>query len=268
MKDEITGYLFKEYGEYVHSLTISRLVKGLHFTAVQLSDGSCGLAASEYTENAQHIHPHQRFYGAFAPGTFRGSRVSELLKFEEDARVSEAVKVAVINAVSSGIGYGESAQVHYADTLDVLDLTGKKNITIVGAFHNYIRRLTESGHELKVVELSKEALHPEHLRYFVAYSDSAPVLGQSDIVIMTGSSLVNRTFEHLLGMCGAQTQKVLAGPTGGMLPGFLFAKGIDIIGATSITDAEKMFSIIEEGGSGYHLFEACARKVCIVKKQI
>lgn len=268
MKGEIIDYLFNKHCEYVNSLTIKRLLKGLHFTAVQLSNGSCGLAASEYTENAQHIHPHQRFYGAFAPGTFRGSRVSELLKFEEDARVSEAVKVAVINAVSSGIGYGESAQIHYTDTLDVLDLSGKKNITIVGAFQNYIKRLSESGHELKVVELSKESLHPEHLRFFVAYSDSAAVLAHSDIVIMTGSSLVNCTFEHLLGMCGEQTQKVLAGPTGGMLPGFLFAKGIDIIGATSITDAERMFSIIEEGGSGYHLFEQCARKVCIVKKQI
>jgi len=263
MTEEIIKHLMKEHGSILSSLTIGRLVIGKNFTAVQLSDGSCGLAGSEYTDRSQNIHPHERFFGNFASGNFRGAGVTELLNFNEDTRIAETVKIAVINAVSSAIGNEVYPVVRNTDTLDVLDLSGKKKITIVGAFHNYIKRLLQTNHELKVVELTLEALRSEHAHLFVPFSDSAEVLAQSDIVIMTGSSFVNRTFERLVGMCGANTFKVLIGPTGGMLPEFLFAKGIDVIGTTKIKDADLMFRIIEEGGSGFHLFEKSAEKICI-----
>jgi hypothetical protein len=41
-----------------------------------------------------------------------------------------------------------------------------------------------------------------------------------------------------------------------------------MIGASRITRPEILFEIVGEGGTGYHLFEYCAQKICILKENI
>ncbi|MBK7711175.1 MAG: hypothetical protein IPJ37_09670 [Bacteroidales bacterium] len=45
----------------------------------------------------------------------------------------------------------------------------------------------------------------------------------------------------------------------------MFENKVNIIGAVRITKPEVLFNIVSEGGTGYHLFEYCAQKICILK---
>ena len=49
------------------------------------------------------------------------------------------------------------------------------------------------------------------------------------------------------------------------MPDILFENKVSIIGAVKITKPEILFDIVGEGGKGFHLFEYCAKKICILK---
>lgn len=267
--EDVVLYLNSHYEQRLKRLTVRRLLTGRNFTAVQLSDGTCGLAGNDFHPGKMMDHPKERLLGKFAPGNIQGSVIYELLNFNDDARIPVAVKVAVINAVSSGLLTQNQYQiVEDTDTLDLLNLSGKKNITIVGAFHNYIQKLQNTDHDVRVVELREKALNEEQLPLYVPYADSKDILSDSDIVLITGSSVINKTLDHLLSMCSEKSVIALVGPSGGMIPDMLFSRGVDIIGTTRITDPDEMFVIIGEGGSGYHLFGKCAKKICVINDKI
>ncbi|NLA50007.1 MAG: Fis family transcriptional regulator, partial [Bacteroidales bacterium] len=42
--------------------------------------------------------------------------------------------------------------------------------------------------------------------------------------------------------------------------------GVSIVGGIRITRPEIVFNIVSEGGLGYHLFEYCAAKICILRE--
>ncbi len=262
---ETIHYLLENQENRLKELTITKLVMGKQFTAVMLSDGSCGLAAAEIPEKTQCSHGKIRIHGEFAPGNFKGNTVYKLFSYEDnDCRISFSVKLAVINAISEKeISNGKYHIVKHKDTLEVLDIGSLSKVTVVGAFHSYIKKLAETGCILKVLELNEDALSDEHKHFFVPVHQAESILSESDIVIITGSTLVNETLDDLLGMIKNNAQIAVIGPSSSLFPDVLFDRGVTIIGATVISDKETMFRIISEGGSGYHLFEKCAYKICI-----
>jgi uncharacterized protein (DUF4213/DUF364 family) len=113
--------------------------------------------------------------------------------------------------------------------------------------------------------MNESALPPEYRKYFVPADAYKTIVPESDIVIITGQTLVNSTIDDLLDAVNPGSQVIVTGPSGSILPDILFRNGVSIIGAVRITDPELLFDVAGEGGTGYHLFEYCARKICIVK---
>ena len=91
-----------------------------------------------------------------------------------------------------------------------------------------------------VYEQSREVLILERNPRPGDYPDSACdfLLPQCDVVIMTASTLVNKTLPHLLSLC-ENACTILAGPSCPMCPGLL-ELGIDRIAGLVITDAQGM----------------------------
>ena len=82
------------------------------------------------------------------------------------------------------------------------------------------------------------------------YPDSACdwLLPRCDIVIITGSSLINKTLPHLLDLCrGAYT--ILTGPSVPLCPALL-EQGIDRIAGMVVTDPEGMKNSVLSGQRG------------------
>ena len=87
------------------------------------------------------------------------------------------------------------------------------------------------------------------------YPDSACdlLLPQCDIVLITGSSLVNKTLPHLLELC-ENAVTILTGPTVPMCPALLDF-GLDRISGLVIDDREKLRRRVAEGLHGTPYFE-------------
>jgi uncharacterized protein len=190
--------LLTDYKHQFRGITLERLVLGRNFTAVLLSNGSCGMAGAETNDKTHNKH-HNRILGHFAPGNISGSNVEDILTYNKDNRIPFSVKLAIINALSSSILNDEDFIIHEnCDPYDLLHVCAEDTLTIVGAFRNYIKKAIATGCRLHVLELNKEAMPPEHEDVFVSEQEAEIVLQQSNKIIITGSSLVNNTLPSLL----------------------------------------------------------------------
>jgi uncharacterized protein (DUF4213/DUF364 family) len=260
-------FLKTHYGNRLEGLTISDVRIGRCLTAVRLSDNSTGVSATLFDDHSR-CAKSDRDFGDFSPMKIRGEKVSNLIETEKKSDSILTLKIAALNAISSAIiSSGKYKILENTDPIDLIDLTPGKTITIVGAFHSYIQKVASSNNRLYVLELNEKALMPEQRQYYVPANEYKNVLPDSDIVIITGLTLVNNTIDGLLSAIGKKTEVVVTGPSGSIIPDILFENNVSIIGAARITDPETLFDLVGEGGTGYHLFKYCARKICIIRCQ-
>ena len=143
-------------------------------------------------------------------------------------------------------GFGMAAVNAFYNTPDKLDQLGAYE-----PFDNHCtdgvdlkdKRIGVIGHlnmPSSVYEQAKEVLILERNPRPGDYPDSACdfLLPQCDVVIMTASTLVNKTLPHLLDLC-KNAYTILAGPSCPMCPDLL-ELGIDRIAGLVITDVDGM----------------------------
>lgn len=241
---------------------------GVFLTAVKLSNGAYGLASTQVNRRPDGYR-NKRDLGPFTPCQIKGQKISDLFLGEKPARIGDSLQVAVLNALSAKVMTSENYHIlEDKDPVDLLDLSGGKTITLVGAFQSYIRKLKPTNNRLQVLELNPDVFQPEDKQYYVPAAEASRVLPFSDIVIITGSSTVNHSLEGLLDLIPAATTVVVTGPTSSYIPDVLFEKKVDFIGATRITDPEKMMQMVGEAASGFYLFRYCAKKITLTKSKI
>jgi len=263
--EQTYNLLKRLYGDHLKELIVSDVRIGLYLTAVRLSDNSIGTSAT-----LEDDHPFcaksNRDFGDFTPLKIRGQTVMNLLETHKESGTISSLKTAVLNAVSLKIiSSGKYKIIDNYDPIQLMDLNSGKTITIVGAFQSYIRKISQTGNKLYVLELNEDALATEQKKFYVPANNYKEILPVSDIVIITGQTLVNSTIDDLLSAITTGTQVIVTGPSSSILPDILFENKVSIIGAARITNPEILFDIVSEGGTAYHLFEYCARKICILK---
>ncbi|MFA6404220.1 MAG: DUF364 domain-containing protein [Salinivirgaceae bacterium] len=190
-----------------------------------------------------------------------------MLETNKTSPVIDTLKIAVLNAISSQLISGSNYKVlENTDPIDLIDLSLKKTITIVGGFQTYIQKIAETPNKLYVLELNESALSEDQKQFYIPANDYEKVLPISDIVIITGLTLVNNTIDGLLSSIKPNTQVIVTGPSSSIIPDILFRNKVTIIGATQITDPDMLFTIVSEAGAGFHLFKYCAQKICIINE--
>lgn len=255
-----------KYSKDFENITIEKLTIGLFLTAVKLSNGYCGVASSDFDTTINCCHKQKRDFGDFTPGNIRGQKVLDLFRLDS-SKILDSVKLAVLNAASAEIMDKSNYKIIVdKDPFDLIDLSGQKTICIVGAFQSYIKKISSTQHKLYVLELNENALAEDQKQYYVPSVNASKVLPFADIIIITGLTLLNNTLDGLLQHIPANKHVIVVGPTSGLIPDVLFKRNINIIGSTKITNAERMFTVVSEGGAGFHLFKYCAQKICILNE--
>ena len=264
--EETYDLLKSKYKNQIENLTIIDVRIGVHLTALKLSDETYGIA-STISEDHSRNDRKNRDYDSFTPSKIKGQKVSDLFDTNKKLNIINTLKIAVLNAISSKIILnGNYKIVENADPIDLIDLSTTKVITIVGAFQSYIQKISERQHKLYVLELDENSLIDSHKKYYVPANEYNKVLPISDIVIITGLTLVNNTIDGLLSSIKPGTQLIVTGPSSSLIPDILFKKNVKIIGATRITNTDLLFTIVSEAGAGFHLFKYCAQKICIINE--
>lgn len=262
---ESINFILKQKKYDIENYTIDRVFIGALFTAVQLSSGYCGLAKTEFSGSIHH--GKRNLNSIFEPGKYTGSNLIQLLSTNETNGFLKVVQLAAINALSAEwISKANYKIIENSDPLDLISIQGKR-IAMVGAFCSYIKKLSQQNCTLKVLELDEDAFDEEGKKYYVPANQSLKIFCDSDVVIITGSTLANNTIDQLLSEIPSRAQILVVGPSGGIIPDFLFNKNVSIIGATRVLNSDILFKMIAEGASGYHFFQSgAAQKICILNE--
>lgn len=255
-------------GRQADEITIDRIVIGVFFTGVKLSDGSGGVA---YTPTADlHDGSRSSETAAERPARLplRGMRVREVLE-RGGSTLPNLVRLVVMNALSSRfVTKGPYDVLYGVDALDLLDHAKLGKVGMVGAIVPFLKRLKAiPGIDLKIVEKKPESLKADDTRFYVPDGNAAAVLSSCDTVIITGAAVSNGTIEELLGYTRAGATVVVTGPTVSFLPDALFKRNVSIVSGVEVTDPDAALDILSEGVEAYHLFNKCVRKINITNRK-
>lgn len=206
--------------------TVQEVYSCVLWTAVKTQHW--GLASSFRQE-----HPH---HGRVRDvGKMRGKPALELAEYAQSDNLMEAsIGMATINSlidIDDSRCSGDNAG-------DILADKGRgKNIAVVGHFP-FTEQLKKAAKKLWVIEQ-----HPggEDLPAEAAED----ILPQADVIGLTGTSLINHTFEDLINLCKDKFV-VMVGPTSPLSP-VLFDYGVDVISGIKVIHPERMLACITEG---------------------
>jgi uncharacterized protein (DUF4213/DUF364 family) len=95
----------------------------------------------------------------------------------------------------------------------------------------------------------------------------APALEESNVIVMTGTAIVNHSIDTILSHLNKGIRSAIIGPTASMLPEAFFKRGVDVMAGVRISNPDSMISILKQAGSAYHLLKNCAEKMAFLKKE-
>lgn len=153
----------------------------------------------------------------------------------EEESVKAGIGMAAFNSVLE-IDYRALTEINAKQI--VADRAGGKNLMVVGHFP-FVEELRASARNLWVME--KQPLKGE-----LSEEEGYQILAQADVVAITGSSLINRTFERIMANCKPGSFKVMLGPSTPLSP-ILFDFGLDVIGGALVEKDSTVLKMVKDG---------------------
>ena len=264
---EIRGIL----GSDLDSITVERVVIGIFFTGVKLSDGSGGLCFTPIKEIPEAVCCPSSARAMPYPGRFTGRSAAEFLRdLPRAPPLKKAVGIAILNALSESCWKRRPDYIRETgqDILDTVPLPEDGYVVVVGALVPVIRRLKARGKPFGILELDLRTLKPDELPYAVPRDEADAAVQRADMLVITGTTLINNTLEPLLALARPGASIVVVGPTASMLPDAFFRRGVTILGGDIVTRPDEVLDTIAEGGSGYHFFGKSAEKATFRRSEI
>ena len=257
-------------GDDLDRIVVERAVVGLFFTGVKLNTGIAGACATPLRSIPEAVCCPSSAMAMPFPGKLRGRPARELLKeTEAPSGIRRAIGVATMNALADMCWQRRATPAVElragVDAYDAADIQPGERVVVVGAFVPFLKALKRSGQHFTVLEMDPATLKPDELAHFRPADDARLVLPSADVVLITGTTLLNDTLENLLALCRPQARVVMVGPTVGLLPDALLRRGVDVLGGVRVTAPDAFLDVLAEGGSGYHFFGRSAEKVVLVR---
>jgi uncharacterized protein (DUF4213/DUF364 family) len=251
-------------------IVVERAVVGLFFTGVKLNTGIAGACATPLRSIPEAACCPSSAMAMPFPGKLRGRPARELLKeTEAPSGIRRAIGVATMNALADMCWQRRATPAVElragVDAYDAADIQPGERVVVVGAFVPFLKALKRSGQHFTVLEMDPATLKPDELAHFRRADEARLVLPSADVVLITGTTLLNDTLENLLALCRPEARVVVVGPTVGLLSDALLRRGVDVLGGVRVTVPDAFLDVLAEGGSGYHFFGRSAKKVVLVR---
>ena len=227
--------------------TVSDVRIGLGYTAVRLDDGACGLA---YTFRGEAGHGCSVLREA---GGLAGRPALEVAQWATalDA-LTAAVGVAALNACVK-----PPSEVVEADVVSSLGLRDQDIVGMVGYFGPLVEPIRQRTQTLHIFERQvegREGVMPDWA--------ATVLLPRCDVVVLSATSIINRTLDGLLTYCGRAREVVVLGPTTPMTPEIFAPRGVTLLSGVRVVDADRLLRVVSEGG-GTRRFGSAVRKLVL-----
>jgi len=219
----------RDEGERVR---VEEVVVGLSYPAVRLLEGGIGLAA-------------------LRPGTDAGNRDAVLMRDLQGRKAS-----ALLDYLISGVSLKEralglataNAVIHpdvperEQDTIELMGLAPGDRVAMVGLFSPLVNRIRRTGAELAVIE--RDPRKPG----ITDPGQTARVLEECSVAIITATTLLNGTIEDVLNALGRPRHVALLGPSTPAYPEAFQHCGIHHLGGASVVNEHEVLRVVGEGG--------------------
>jgi uncharacterized protein (DUF4213/DUF364 family) len=215
---------------------------GLRYTAVLLEGGFCGVAYTFFREGNCLSFPWQR--------PLVGQTTTKLLGMLGSSDLVEtAVGLATLNALANHSVPTMSS----GDILDNLSLQPDDCVAMVGLFEPLVPVIRNKVRRLVIFERSQGAgfLPPEEM---------GGVLPDCQVVLVTATTLINRTFGEILERARGCREVALLGPSTPLLPDYFFPRGVTLLSGIMVERSAELLRVVSEAGGTPH-FMPFARKV-------
>jgi len=204
------------------------------WTALVTANGvrRCGLASTLRAE------PHTGDVFVSDSGVLleRSARqVAELVR--SDSPLEASIGMAAINALIP-VDAGACVEVNGADL--ALERGRGRRVVIVGHFP-FVERFRAVAQTCWVLERQPRAGD-------LPAESAADIIPQADVVVLTGTSVMNHTFDTLLSLCSPGAFVVALGPSTPLSP-VLFDHGVDVIAGTVVEDIDMTLRYISQGAT-------------------
>lgn len=260
----VKAKLAKEY----ESITLERAVVGVFFSAVKLSNGCAGLSYTPVKDIPQAVCCPSSAGRIFDPFKIKGMPAAEVLgALNSSEPIKAAAAIATLNAFSAacwerGLADGYPVQMD-TDAVDVVRMPADRSVALIGAFVPVLRKLKARGGRWQVIEQDPRTLKGDELAHFVPADQSRQAIAATDVLIITGVTLLNHTLEPILEAARPDAEIAVIGPTASLLPDALFKRGVRVMGGVRVKKPDALLDVLAAGGSGYHFFDRLAPRMVV-----
>ena len=270
---ETLGTIREILGPELDGITVERAVVGLFFTGVELSNGIAGACATPIKTIPEAVCCPSSAMAMPFPGKLRGRPAFDLAREAlGDNGIRRAVGIAAMNALADTCWrrrpHPETELRLGIDAFDATEIRPGDTVVVVGAFVPFLRELKRRRQPYLVLEQDPATLKPDELPFFRPAEQAATVVPEADVLLITGTTLINDTLEELLALAKPAARVTMVGPTVSLLPDAFLRRGADILGTVRITDPDAFLDMLAEGGSGYHFLGRTAQKVVLVRRSV
>jgi len=269
--DETITQIRKTLCSDFEKISIERVVIGIFFTGVKLSDGSGGICFTPIKEIPDAVCCPSSARAMPFPGRFTGCSAAEFIRdLPQAPPLKKAVGIAIVSALSESCRK-RRVDLHFGretgkDVLDTTPIPDEGYVVVVGALVPILKRLKTRGKPFGILELDPRTLKPDELPFIIPKNQTEAAIQRADMLIITGTTLLNNTLEPLLATAKPGTTIIVVGPTASMLPDAFFRRGVTLLGGDVVIAPDVLLDTIAEGGSGYHFFGKSAEKTNVYRK--
>ena len=249
---ETLAAIGKILGPELDDIVVERAVIGLFFTGVKLSNGIVGACATPIKTIPEAVCCPSSAMAMPFPGKLRGRPALELAREAlGENGIRRAVGIAAMNALADTCWRRRphpETELHLGiDAFDATEIRPGDKVVVVGAFVPFLRELRRRHQPFLVLEQDASTLKADELPFFRPAEQAQSVVPAADVLLITGTTLINDTLEELLNLAKPYARVTVVGPTVSMLP-------------------DAFLETLAEGGSGYHFLGRTAQKVVLARR--
>jgi hypothetical protein len=211
---------------------------GIGYTAVLLDDGSCGVSYTFRNELGPRCGLIEE------AGDLTGTDCSRIVNWAMGINLAKcAVGMACINAILQQRLEGFST----GNVLEEIDFRPGDTVGMIGYFKPVIDRVKGQANNIYIFErnITDGGIMPDWAENIY--------LPECDVVIITGTTLVNKTLDGILDKCTGAREITVMGPTTSLCPNVYREHGVTLLAGVKVTDAGRVLNVAGEGGGGLAL---------------
>jgi len=231
--------------------------KDAKFCAIELQDGAFGLSyvlLGDTLDALTHAQAgSERLAGADPLQLAR--------RLDGGSPVERALALAAINALTDSVWRQVGYQPPPAgNSLGDVQLARDDHLGMIGFFPPLVRQVQSVGGRLSVLELDEAMVRRQQQRFpQVHITLERSALAACNKVVGTSTMLLNDTLDAMLAAAPQATEFAVIGPSAGLWPDALFARGVTLLGGTRVTDGAAFTEAMARGEA----WSAASRKFAI-----